>query len=59
MLSFGDLVCLDQRGGTVASYVSSNLAVQNKGKLTLAPGVGERLMDEIVVSGIAMLEYKR
>lgn len=54
------MVCLhEERKQQVAWYENSNWAVQKEGKVGLEAGVDGLLVDEIVVSLIAMLELKR
>ena len=55
----GDMLCLDQNEQQLARYDCSTFALMKEGKVELAPGVDGPLMDELLVSGIAMLEYKR
>ena len=53
-----DMLCLDQREQLIARFSSSNWAMKKDGKIELSPGVQGVLMDEIVVSGFAMIEHK-
>lgn len=59
VFSGGDMVCWDERKQQVASYENSNWALKKDGKIGLEAGVDGALVDEIVVSLIAMLELKR
>lgn len=59
MFSGGDMLCLDNREQLVAKFESSNWAMKKEGKLELGAGVEGILMDELVVSGIAMVEHRR
>ena len=54
----GNMVCLDDNKQQVAQYYESQLAWAKEGKFELTPGVNGPLVDEIVISGIAMLEWK-
>ena len=57
--SGGDMLCLDQREQMVARFQHSGWAMKKEGKFELSPGVSGILMDEIVTSGVAMVEYLR
>ncbi|KAL6721288.1 hypothetical protein ACLMJK_000390 [Lecanora helva] len=62
VLKGGDLKCVDESGNVMARFEASKWAeVQKDAKIELAPTVtpGSPLMDEIITSGIAMVEYKR
>lgn len=59
IISGGDLVCLDERKQKVAWYENSKLALHKDGKIGLEAGVDGMLVDEIVVTLIAMIELKR
>ena len=59
VFSGGNLVCLDERGRKVAWYEHSKMAVHKDGKIGLEAGVDGVLVDEIVVTLIAMIELKR
>lgn len=59
VFSGGDMLCLDQREQLIARFESSNWAMKKEGKFELSPGVSGVLMDEIVASGIAMVEQRR
>ena len=59
VFSGGDMLCLDQREQLVARFQRSGWAMSKEGKLELSPGVSGVLMDEIITSGIAMVEYAR
>ncbi len=59
MFSGGDMLCLDTQEQQVARFESSNWAMKKEGKFELGSGVKGLLMDELVVSGIAMVEARR
>ena len=59
VFSGGDMLCLDQREQLVAKFLMANWAMKKGGKFELSPGVNGMLMDEIVTSGIAMVEWRR
>ncbi len=58
MFSNGDMVCLDQAEQLIARFQISNWAFKKEGKFELGPGVDDVLMDEVVTSGVAMVEYR-
>lgn len=55
----GDMVCVDQRNKVCAKFGSSMWALQKDGKFKLGPFVNGVLMDEVVVTGLTMLEARR
>lgn len=59
IFSGGDMLCLDAREQSVARYENSNWTMKKEGKFELGAGVEGLLMDELVVSGIAMVAYGR
>ncbi len=59
MFSGGDLLCLGRREQRVARFESSNWARKKEGKFELGYRVKGLLMDELVLSGIAMVEARR
>lgn len=59
VFSLGDMVCLDEREQLVARFESCAWAMKKAGKLELSGGINGVLMTEIVISGIAMIEYMR
>ncbi|KAL6720335.1 hypothetical protein ACLMJK_002256 [Lecanora helva] len=59
MFSGGNLLCLDQQDQLIARFRICNWAMSKEGKFELSPGVNGMLMDEIVTSGIAMVEWAR
>ncbi|MCJ1279423.1 hypothetical protein MMC21_007247 [Puttea exsequens] len=59
VFSGGDLLCLDSKEQLLAKFENSSFALKKEGKIELGPGVGGVLMDEIVTSGIAMIEQQR
>ena len=54
-----DLVCKDERGEVCARFDASTWAVHKEGKFEMGPAVGGALMDELVVTGFAMLELRK
>jgi len=59
MFSGGDLICLDERQQAIARFQTSMWAVKKDGKFEVAPVVTRPTMDELIVSGIAMIEERR
>lgn len=59
IISGGDMVCLDERKRKVAWYEHSKLALHKDGKIGIEAGVDGVLVDEMVVTLIAMIELKR
>lgn len=55
----GDMTCLDRQDNVCAKFKSSTWALQKDGKFELGPFASGVLMDEIVVTGLAMLEARR
>lgn len=55
----GDMICLDQQEKVCAKFENSMWAWQKDGKFEVGPFVNGVLMDEIVVTGLAMLEARR
>ena len=55
----GDMICLDQQDKVCAKFQNSMWALQKDGKFEVGPSVDGVLMDEIVVTGLAMLEARR
>lgn len=53
------MVCFDERQQRVAWYESSKWAMHKDGKIGVEGGVEGGLVDEIVVTMVAMLEVKR
>ena len=51
--------CSDQEDKVCAKFESSGWALKKDGKFELAPSVSGALMDEVIVSGLAMLELQR
>lgn len=58
-LAGGDLICLDQQGYACSKYNASSFALTKAGKFEIGPSVTGILMDEVIVTGLAMLELKR
>ena len=55
----GDMRCSDQEDRVCAKFESSGWALKKDGKFEVAPSVSGALMDEVIVSGLAMLELQR
>lgn len=55
----GDMICLDQQDKVCAKFENSMWALQKDGKFEVGPFVSGVLMDEVVVSGFAMVEARR
>ncbi len=51
------MICLDDRKQLVARFEKSAWAMKKKGKFELSGGITGELMTEIVISGIARVEY--
>ena len=58
-LTRGDLICLDPQGMVCSKYESSTFALMKDGKFEIGPSVTGLMMDEVVVTGLAMLESRR
>ncbi len=59
VFSMGDMSCLDERGLAVARLMMAKWSVAKAGKIELVEGLPAQLMDEIVVSGLALMEMVR
>ena len=57
--SEGNMLCIDGQQVLIARFERSKRARRKGGKFMISPGVEGRLMDEIVVSGLAMVQYHR
>ena len=55
--SEGNMLCVDGQQVLIARFERSKRARRKDGKFMISPGVEGRLMDEVVVSGLAMLQY--
>ncbi len=55
----GDMICLDQQDKVCAKFENSMWALQKDGKFEVGPFVSGVLMDEVIVTGLAMLEARR
>ena len=55
----GDMRCSDQEDRVCAKFESSGWALKKDGKFELAPSISGALMDEVIVSGMAMFELQR
>ena len=58
LFSGRNLVCLNSKEQLVAKFEHS-FSIKKGGKIELGPDVQGVLLDELVVSGIAMIEYLR
>lgn len=55
-----DLCCVTERGEWVARFDNAAWSVTKEGKLEIGDGGMEReMLDEVVVSGLAMIEHER
>ena len=59
MFNGGDMLCFDQQDKVCAKFQNSMWALQKDGKFEVGPFVDGVVMDEIVVTGLAMLEARR
>lgn len=59
LFSGGNMLCIDEKEQLFARFQASRSSMKKERKFELSPGVGGVLMDEIVVSGIAMVELMR
>lgn len=59
MFSGGDLKCVDETEQVVANFESNNWAMQKDGKFEIAPLVNGAMFDEVLITGIAAMEYYR
>lgn len=59
IFSGGDMICLDQQQKVCAKFENSTWALKKDGKFEVGPFVSGVLMDEVVVTGLAMLEARR
>lgn len=57
--SEGNMLCVDGQQVLIARFERSKRAKRKDGKFMISPGVEGRLMDEVVVSGLAMVQYHR
>ena len=51
--------CVDGQQMLIARLERSKMAGLKDGKFIISPGVGGRWMDEVVVSGLAMVQYHK
>ena len=58
-LQGGDMNCWDQKDRVCAKFESSGWALKKDGKFEVAPSMSGALMDEVIVSGLVMLELQR
>ena len=59
MFSGGDLKCIDEREQMVANFECNNWAMKKDGKFEIAPMVDGPFFDEVLIRGIAAMEYQR
>ena len=59
LLSGADMVCVDRQQVLIARFERSKKARSKTGKFMIAPGVEGRWMDEVVISGLAMMQYHK
>lgn len=57
--SGGDLKCIDDKDQRCAGFECSSWAMKKDGKFELAPRVQGPLMDELVITGIAEVEFQK
>ena len=53
------MVCVDRQQVLIARFERSKKARRKDGKFMISPGVEGRWMDEVVVSGLAMVQYHK
>ena len=59
LLSEGDMVCVDRQQVLIARFERSKRPRWKDGKFMISRGVEGRWMDEVVVSGLAMVQYHK
>ena len=59
LLGGADMVCVDRQQVLIARFELSKKARGKTGKFMIAPGVEGRWMDEVVISGLAMMQYHK
>ena len=59
VFSGGDLKCIDQQDQMVANFENSAWSMKKDGKFEIGPMVQGPFMDEVLISGIAAMEYQR
>ena len=59
LFQVGDMICVDQQGKLYAKFLYSRRALKKEGKFEMGPFVSGVLMDEVVVTGLTMVEAKR
>ena len=55
----GDMICLDQQRKICAKFEASMWALQKDGKFEVGPFVSVVVIDEVIVTGLAMLELRK
>ena len=53
------MLCVDGQQVLIARFERNKKAKRRDGKFMISPEVEGRLMDEVVVSGLAMVQYHR
>ncbi len=59
LLSEDNMLCIDGQQLLIARFERSKRARWKDGKFMISPGVEGRWMDEVVVSGLAMVQYHK
>lgn len=59
MLSCGNMLCVDEKEQLFARFQTGGWSLKKAGRFELSPGLGDMIMDEVIVSGIAMVEWWR
>ena len=58
-LSCGNMLCVDEKEQLFARFKIGGWSLKKAGSFELSPGVGDMIMEEVIVSGIAMVEFWR
>lgn len=53
------MICLDQQQKVCARFENSRWPLKKDGKFEVGPSVSGVLMDEVIVTGLALLEARR
>ena len=59
LLSGDDMVCVDRQQVLIARFERSKRPRRKDGKFVISPGVEGRWLDEVMVSGLAMVQYHK
>ena len=59
LLDEGNMLCIDGQQLLIARFERSKRARWKDGRFLISPGVDGRWMDEVVVSGLAMVQYHK